>query len=222
MDGRGTTPIIAHGCLGLLYLCKGDLEHAIRVLNQGLALCRTSGNQDWLPAITAGLGYAYALQGHHVEGRALLEEAINANLHTDARQRPRLVVWRSEVCRLAGHSAEAGQYTRQALDLARQLKERGDEALALHQLGTVQAHTDPPDVAQAEAYYQQALALAEELAMRPLQAHCHRGLGRLYAVTGQREQARSELTTAIAMYQSMDMTFWLPQTKAALAEVEVR
>ena len=33
--------------------------------------------------------------------------------------------------------------------------------------------------------------------MRPLQAHCHRGLGTLYATTGQREQARAELSTAI-------------------------
>ena len=58
--------------------------------------------------------------------------------------------------------------------------------------------------------------------MRPLQAHCHRGLGTLYATTGQQEQARTALSTAIAMYQSMAMTFWLPQTAAALAQVEGR
>jgi hypothetical protein len=58
--------------------------------------------------------------------------------------------------------------------------------------------------------------------MRPLQAHCHRGLGVLYAATGQQEQACVELTTAIAMYREMAMTFWLPQTEAALAQVEGR
>jgi Flp pilus assembly protein TadD len=56
--------------------------------------------------------------------------------------------------------------------------------------------------------------------MRPLGAHCHRGLGMLYAMVGQREQARVALTTAIEMYQAMDMTFWLPQTETALAQVE--
>ena len=56
--------------------------------------------------------------------------------------------------------------------------------------------------------------------MRPLQAHCHRGLGTLYAATGQREQARTALSTAIALYRDMAMTFWLPQTEAALAQVE--
>ena len=79
-----------------------------------------------------------------------------------------LWAWLSEGCRLGGHGAEALQHARQALDLARQQKDRGDEALALHQLGVVHAHADPPDVAQAEAYYQQALVLAEELGMRPL------------------------------------------------------
>src|SRR6266700_1170719 len=64
------------------------------------------------------------------------------------------------------------------------------------------------------------LALAEELGMRPLQAHCHRGLGTLYAKTGQAEQARAALAAAIDLYRAMDMTFWLPQTEAALAHVE--
>ena len=76
----------------------------------------------------------------------------------------------------------------------------------------------PRRVEQAEAHYRQALALAEELGMRPLQAHCHRGLGTLYATTGQREQARAELSTAIELYRAMDMTFWLPQAEAALAQ----
>ena len=58
--------------------------------------------------------------------------------------------------------------------------------------------------------------------MRPLQAHCYRGLGTLYAKTGQREQARAALIAAIALYRTMDMTFWLPQTEVALAQVEGR
>ena len=56
--------------------------------------------------------------------------------------------------------------------------------------------------------------------MRPLVAHCHLGLGRLYSQTGQREQARAELSAAIALYRAMDMTFWLPQAEATLARVE--
>jgi Flp pilus assembly protein TadD len=78
------------------------------------------------------------------------------------------------------------------------------------------SHPDRPDAATAEAHYQQALGLAEALGMRPLAAHCHRGLGLLYCQIGRGEQARAALSAAIELYRAMDMTFWLPQTEAAL------
>jgi tetratricopeptide (TPR) repeat protein len=219
-EGRRNSPVIACSCLGHLYLTQGELEPAIRALEQGLALCRASDDRTQLRRIVAGLGYIYALQGRLAEGRALLEEGVREGIRTGARQRPLWVAWLSEVCRLAGRGEEAWQHARQAFDLALQQKFRGDEALALHQLGTVQAHADPPNAEQAETHYQQALALAEALGMRPLVAHCHRGLGTLYATTGQREQATAELSIAIEVYRSMEMTFWLPQAEAALAQVE--
>jgi hypothetical protein len=80
----------------------------------------------------------------------------------------------------------------------------------------------PPDVEPAETHYRHALALAEELGMRPLQAHCRYGLGTLYARIGQQQQAHAELSTAIALYRAMDMTFWLPQAEAALVQLEGR
>jgi tetratricopeptide (TPR) repeat protein len=222
LAGRGITPIVAHACLGDLYLAQGDLEPAIGVLEQGLALCRASGYRGgFLRQIVAGLGYAYALQGRLAEGYALLEEAISESICTGGLQgQAYRVAWLSEVCRLTGRGEEAWKHAHQALDLARQHKERADEALALHQLGVVHAHADPPDVEQAEAHYQQALALAEALGMRPLQAHCHRGLGTLYTKIGRREQAHPELSAAITLYRAMEMTFWLPQTEVALARVE--
>jgi DNA-binding winged helix-turn-helix (wHTH) protein/class 3 adenylate cyclase/tetratricopeptide (TPR) repeat protein len=223
LEGRGSSPIAARGYLGGLYLAQGDLEHAIQVWEQGLALCCASGNRDWLRSIMAGLGSAYALQGRFAEGRTLLEEAIRESISTGARWNHANQLTRlGEVCRLAGRYDEAWQYARQALDLARQQQARGIEARALYQLGAVRTRAAPPDVAQAAAHYHQALALAEELGMRPLQAHCHRGLGILYATTGQQEQAHVELSTAMNLYRAMEMTFWLPETEAALAQVEGR
>jgi DNA-binding NtrC family response regulator/tetratricopeptide (TPR) repeat protein len=219
LEGRGETPILAHGRLGHLYLAQGDLGYATRLLEQGLALCRASGSRSILPAITGGLGSAYALQGRLAEGRALLEEAISENILMGAQQRSLWVAWLSEVCRLAGRAEEAWEHAHQALDLARQQKARGDEALALHQLGTVHTHADPPDADQAETYYLQALALAEELGMRPLQAHCHLGLGTLYVLIGRSEQPCAQLSAAIKLYRAMDMTFWLPRAESALAQV---
>ena len=186
----------------------------MRVLDQGLALCRAVGNQTTLRITAVDLGVAYVLQGRLAEGRTLLEEAISVASRTGALGRAAgWATWLSEVCRLEGHGEEAWQHAYQALDLARQQQARGDEARALHQLGTVHAHADPPDAAQAEAHYQQALALAEALGMRPIQTHCHHGLGTLYARIGQQEQAHAALSTAIAMYRTMEMTFWLPPSR---------
>jgi tetratricopeptide (TPR) repeat protein len=120
---------------------------------------------------------------------------------------------------LAGRLEEAHTLTEQALALARGHQERGHQAYALRLCGDIAARRDPLEAEQAAAHYQQALALANALGMRPLQAHCHLGLGTLYATTGQQQQARRALATAIELYQAMDMTFWLPQAEAALAQV---
>jgi tetratricopeptide (TPR) repeat protein len=115
---------------------------------------------------------------------------------------------------------EARALAEHALALARQHEERGNQAYALRLLGEIAARREPPERDQAEAHYRQALTQANELGMRPLQAHCRRGLGMLYATVGQREPARAELAAAITLYRPMAMTFWLPQTEAALAQVE--
>jgi tetratricopeptide (TPR) repeat protein len=114
---------------------------------------------------------------------------------------------------------EAHTLTKQALALAREHQERGQQAYALRLCGDIAARRDPLEAEQAASHYQQALALANALGMRPLQAHCHNGLGMLYATVGQREQARTALATAIELYRAMDMTFWLPQAEAELAQI---
>ena len=130
--------------------------------------------------------------------------------------------WLSEAALLANRIDQAIHLAERGLTLSRERKERGREAYALRFLGEIHMHREPPEVEPAEAHYRQALTLAEELGMRPLQAHCHRGLGTLYAKTGQAQQARAAQTAAIDLYCSMDMTLWLPQAEAALAQVEER
>jgi tetratricopeptide (TPR) repeat protein len=169
------------------------------------------------------LGTAYTLAGRIADAVPLLTQAMEQNAAAGG-------VIDQELCRLslgeaqlrAGHLEEAHACAERALGLARERQERSNEAYALRLLGDIAAQCTPPDVDAAAPHYRQALALAKELGMRPLQAHSHRGLGRLYAATGQREQARRELTTAIELYRAMDMTFWLPETETALAKVAGR
>jgi tetratricopeptide (TPR) repeat protein len=169
----------------------------------------------------AALGEAYTLGGRVAEALPLLTRALEQS-RTMGRAYFETIcsLPLGEAHLLAGHLEEAQTLAERTLALARAHQERGHEAYALHLLGGIAAHREPPAVDQATTHYGQALTLAEELGMRPLQAHCHRGLGTLYTATGQREQARTELSAAIDMYKSMDMTFWLPETEGALAQVE--
>jgi tetratricopeptide (TPR) repeat protein len=119
-----------------------------------------------------------------------------------------------------GRLEDALEFARRTLDLSRDRQERGSRVWALYLLGEIAAQRDPLEVEPAEDHHRQALALAEELGMRPLQAHCRLSLGTLYTKVGRRKEAHAELSTAIELYRAMEMTFWLPQTEAALAEVE--
>jgi tetratricopeptide (TPR) repeat protein len=115
---------------------------------------------------------------------------------------------------LAGDIDNATRFADRSLRLARDARERGNEAQAQRLLGEIASRHDPPEVARAKDHYHRALALADELGLGPLLAHCHFGLGALRRRTGKREQAREHLTTATTMYREMGMTYWLEQAEA--------
>jgi tetratricopeptide (TPR) repeat protein len=213
--------VIAYWAVGFRYLRKGELPQAIPVLERALDLAQVTHIRVAVPWVAAPLGGAYALAGRTAEALLLLEQAVEQAMamHLMIDQALR-IVWLGEAYLLAGRLSEAYTQAQRVLEFSRAHKERGHEAYALRLLGEVHARHDPPEVAAAATHNRRALALAEALGMRPLQAHCHLGLGTLYARSGQAEHARSELATAIALYRAMEMTFWLPQAEAALAQVE--
>jgi tetratricopeptide (TPR) repeat protein len=212
-------------CYGVsvVYWRQGDVQRAIPVLERAIGLC-----EDWhipllWPIIATALGLAYALEGRVAAGLMLVEHEVEQQV---ARGRSRLVallVTRlSEAYLLAGRLEDARQRAAHAYELARQYTQRGWQAWALWLLGESTARQTSPEVEASTGHYRQALALTYELGMRPLQAHCHRGMGMLYGTLGRQEQARVELSTAIELYRTMDMIFWLPEAEAALAQVEGR
>jgi tetratricopeptide (TPR) repeat protein len=213
----------AYRGIGLLSLRQGDLHRALPLLEQAVGSCQEAERPAIFPEVAAALGTAYTLCGRVADAMPLLTQALEQSVAmASALLETPCSLALGEAQLLAGRLEEVQALAERALALARAHQERGHQADALRLLGAIAAHREPPEVEQAEAHYQQALALADELGMRPLLAHCHRGLGILYATTGQREQARTALSTAIALYRAMEMTFWLPQTEAALAQVEGR
>jgi tetratricopeptide (TPR) repeat protein len=207
--------------IGLLSLCQGDLRRALTRLERAIDICQEANVPIFFPRMAAALGAAYTLAGRLADAVALLTQAMEQTTGV-------AMVGFQALCLLplgeahlrAGRLEEAQALAEQALALTRAHQELSNQAYALRLLGEIAARRDPPAVALAAVRYQEALTLADTLGMRPLVAHCHRGLGTLYAATSQPDPARTELSTAIALYRAMDMVFWLPQAEAALAQVE--
>ena len=86
--------------------------------------------------------------------------------------------------------------------------------------GALLQRDDPGDRTKAASLLEDSITISSNLGMRPLQAHCRRGLDAVYGQNGQTEQARSELSKAIDLYREMELTHWLPETEAALDELE--
>jgi len=217
--GHPVSLIVASWGVGLLALRQGRLARTLLLLERALSISQEADLWAYLPFIAMALGAAYTLSGRVADAVPLLTQAMERATtmeRADFQAFCRLPLSEAEL--LAGRIDEAHTLAEQALMLARERQERGHQAYALRLLGEIAAQHDPPEVVLAEAHYRQVLTLAEALGMRPLQAHCHRSLGRLYAATSQREQARAELSAAITLYRAMDMTFWLPQTEAALVQ----
>jgi tetratricopeptide (TPR) repeat protein len=205
--------------IGLLSLSQGDLPRALPRLERAVGVCQDANLPVYFPWLAAALGAAYTQVGRVADAVPLLTRAI-AMERVDVQALCHLSLGEAQM--RAGHLEEAYALGERALAHARVHQERGYQSYTLRLLGDIAARREPPESAQAEAHYRQALTQADELGMRPLQAHCHRGLGTLYAATGQRERAHAELSMAIEMYRGMEMTFWLPETEAALAQVEGR
>jgi class 3 adenylate cyclase/tetratricopeptide (TPR) repeat protein len=215
--------MIAFWGMGLLALRQGDLRWALPRLERAVGICQDADLPSWFPRMAAPLGAAYTLAGRVADALPVLTQALaqaTAMERVDFQARCRLPLGEAQL--VAGHLEEAQTLAERALTHARAHQEQGHQAYALRLLGGIAARREPPEREQAEAYYHQALALAEALGMRPLQAHGHRGLGTLYAAISRPEQARAELSAAIALYRAMATTLWLPQAGAALAQVEGR
>jgi tetratricopeptide (TPR) repeat protein len=208
--------------LGLLSLRQGDLPKALPLLERATRICQEADLPLYFPRVAAALGTAYTLGGRIADAVSLLTQAMAQTMVLDIGGFQTLCsLPLGEVQMCIGHLDDAHTLAAQALTLARERQERGNEAYALHLLGEIAARCDTPAVEQAVGHYQQALTLAEDLGMRPLQTHCHLGLGIWYPHRGQRQQAHAALTTAITLYRAMGMTFWLPKAEAALAQTEV-
>jgi len=218
---QASSVILAYWAAGILRLLEGDWAQARSLLEHDIAVARAGNVMLMLPLAAASSAWVLAQLGEAGEATSRLREGEELLERYAARGHVSNLAWAcyqlGHACLLLGRLDEAQRLGDRTL--ASSPRHPGFAAHARHLLGDVATHPDRFDAESGEAQYREALALAEPRGMRPLAAHCHLSLGTLYAKIGRPAQARSELSAAIALYHAMEMTFWLPQAEAALAQV---
>jgi class 3 adenylate cyclase/tetratricopeptide (TPR) repeat protein len=202
---------------GTLSLLKGEFNQTIEVLERGLERCRHLSLPLMFPPIASSLGSAYAWSGRAAHGVVLLEQAVAQATAMQLMIRYSLFLVRlGEGLLLAGRPTDASKAAERACQLARDKKERGYEAYALHLLGQIAASRNAPVPEVAEELVRQALAIARDLGMRPLSGRCHLTLGMLHRKNDRPGDAEQHLTTAVDLFRELEMPFWHHRGEAEL------
>jgi len=208
----------ANCSVGLLLTIRGEIDSAIRKLEETFQQCQKAEIRVLFPQIASYLGLAYALAKRFDEATHLMERAEEetGRIGRKAGQALR-VAWHGFANLLAGRIEEATDKAERAVQLAGEQNERGHQAWALLLMGDIAAGKAKVGTEKALEYYNLSLALANELKMNPLQAHAHLGLGNVYLKAQEIEHARMEWSEAAKLYESMNMTYWLKLTNNRLA-----
>ena len=166
---------IAHLCEGFAWAHAGHLAKAEETLRVSLSLCRKWELFAWSTNILSCLGHILCRCGQFDEGLDLLGQAIERTrasgiLVSHANE----LAWLAEAHRGAGRSGIAIQHATEAVEVARQLEERGNEALATLVLGEALADEGSADLSRT--HIAAALCLAIETGMVPLIDRCRAAL----------------------------------------------
>jgi len=201
-------PSFAAMCLGLgiVHMRRDDLDRAIPVLERGMAVGRRWSIFVYVFTLAAAVGRAYALTGRVHEGLALVTESVSdAKSRVAALGHAVRVAWLAEAHLAAGEYERAREHAQDALALSRRYKEKGQEAWTLHLLGEITRRREPADLEGAERFYREAMTIAGALGMRPALAHGQLGLGELLSQAGRRDDARTSLAAASALFAGMGL-----------------
>jgi transcriptional regulator with AAA-type ATPase domain/tetratricopeptide (TPR) repeat protein len=197
---------ITEASLGAVHLRKGNLEHAAQLAQRWLQTYTDTDLPFLQLAMTWCGGEVLSASGQLDDAISLCERAWRfAEAKSIFAFAPQVLAILGDAYGRVGRIDEALATGKQALDLANDLGQRGDEARARFMLANVQTYGSRANADRACESYQKALGLAQELGMRPLEAQCHFALS---TNGGQKRGSGEQFETAMTMFRTMGMEFW--------------
>ncbi|MGH8067930.1 MAG: AAA family ATPase [Candidatus Entotheonellia bacterium] len=214
--------------LGVAYMAQGDYRRAIDCLRQtvvSLEGARRHERFGWalLPAVSSHnrLATCHAELGAFAEGRAHGDEGLQI---AKAVAHPASLMVASRASGLL--ALRQGDLPRALplLERAVGLCHEADLPIFFPSMAAAlgAAYTLAGRVADAVPLLTQAMEQTTAAETASDQALCHLSLGEAQLLAGRPEEAHAELDTAMTRYRAMEMTFWLPQAEAALAQVNAK
>jgi tetratricopeptide (TPR) repeat protein len=236
-SGEVVLRALANHYLGMAYQARGAYRQAIDCYRQTVASLDGRQHQEHfgqsiLPAVftRAYPAWCYAEVGTFAAGSALAEEGLQIAEAVEYPASLMCALWGvGLLCLLQGDLPKALPILQRAVSLCQDTDRPGWFPLVAAALGATYTLSGrmadaisllTPVVEQTmviEVVVDQALCSLALGEAQMLAGHLDEA-GTLYATTAQRQQSRAELSKSIEMYRAMDMTLWLPQAEAALAQ----
>lgn len=200
--------------LGRLYAQLGDLDRALSYYRRALAIAEQAGSVEGQGAALNNIGQIFAAQGDRPRARAHYQQALERwqALH-QARPQASTLNNLGYLYAEAGERRKAESYYRQALALWQQAGDRGGEASTLSNLGVLAAAAG--ELAAAQDLYQQALVLRQAVGDRAKEALTRYHLARGLRQQGDRAQALTEISTAVAIAEELRTNVDDPDLRAS-------
>ncbi|MGC9396129.1 MAG: tetratricopeptide repeat protein [Anaerolineae bacterium] len=189
--------------LGEIALYQERLDDALTFYRQALrALEQIGGSTYVLGVLHMNLGHVFIRRG---EIDKACQELCTAQEHFEQAQArdflPELYRHYAEAHLAAGDLAEAERQARRALDLSRELEQRGEEGYGLRVLGqVVNAHGHPED---AEMYLKQSLAILDAIGDHYQKAQTQLALAQFYVQQNNSLNAREALEQCVPVFQRL-------------------
>jgi DNA-binding NtrC family response regulator/tetratricopeptide (TPR) repeat protein len=213
----------AYYCLGRVLHSRTDFDRAIPFLREAMRLCEGGTIPIYVTRVRSGLGAALTQSGDLEGGLPLLHRALDEARTMNSLYGHALIVLQiARACVDAGRLDEADARAAEALALARQRGERGDEAWALLVLAEIAAERKPAALDRARGWIDQALALGHQIGMRPLVARSLILRGALERASRGDDAAASTLAEAATALRTMGIARWLARAERLLGEVTGR
>jgi tetratricopeptide (TPR) repeat protein len=194
---------VAFNKMGRVWQRKGDLTLALEYLERGLELFRAAGDERGVAGSLDDIGRSLHLLGRYDDAHAKITEALARRGHVgDQRAIATSLSRLGDVQRDRGEYQAARHCHREALELRRAAADRWGVVVSQNALAELSFELG--EHADARAGWLAALPDAEAMGALPLCALVLANLGALALAEGKLEEARSRLTSALALVDDIE------------------